>query len=165
MKRIYLFLGIFTILTLAGHAQTGHNQVSIGPEADIPVGTFGNAYKTGFGGTIKGLYGVGKTGQVTLTTGYSSFSGKDIYSGQTFGILPILLGYRANLTGLYIEPFLGMARYATKAGTYTFNETRFTYGGGIGFAMKALDLGARLQSHQGATLVAIRLAYAFNLAK
>lgn len=171
MKKISLFLVLFVTLAFAGQAQTGHNQISIGPEVDIPVGSFGDIYKTGFGGTIKGLWGVGTAGQVTLMSGYSTFKGKNQgsggfdYSGMKFGIIPILVGYRQNFNGLYVEPQLGEAIYTTKSGGFKEHETRFTYGGGIGFSMNALDLGARIQSHEGATLVAIRLAYAFGFGK
>ena len=171
MKRIcFLCIGLFLIMQ-ASHAQKGNNQISIGPEVDLPIGSFGDAYSVGFGGTIKGLYGIGSAGQVTLTTGYLHFKGKSgttngySFAGQTFSIIPYLVGYRHNFKPWYVEPQLGLASYNTKAGSFKFSETRFTYGLGAGYMMNNLDLGLRLQSHTGATLLAFRAAYSFNFGK
>ncbi len=169
MKRIILSLTLLLAICLVGHAQKGNNQVNIGPEVDLPVGTFGDAYKAGFGVTAKGLYGVGKSGQITFTTGFQSLKGKSgtvdgySYSGQTISIIPYLAGYRQNFKSLYVEPQLGFATYKTKVPDFHFSETRLTYGIGVGYSMKVVDLGLRYQSHEGYSMVALRAAYNINL--
>ncbi len=168
MRKFSFFMALLLSISFVSHAQKG-NQINIGPELDIPMGTFGDAYKIGFGGTVKGLLGVGKSGQFTLTTGYLYFKGKSSgtggysYADQKFSIIPYLLGYRYYFKDLYVEPQLGMASYTTKAGGSGITETRFTYGAGAGYSMKAIDLGLRFQTHEGASLVAIRAAYNINL--
>lgn len=168
MKRLS-FLAIVLLLMQASHAQKGNNGVSIGPELDLPIGSFSTAYSVGFGGTVKGLYGIGSAGQVTLTTGYLHFKGKSgtsngySFADQTFTIIPYLLGYRHNFKPWYVEPQVGLASYTTKTSGFKFNETRLTYGLGGGYIMKNLDLGLRFQTHVGASLIAFRAAYNINL--
>src|SRR4051794_17151591 len=99
MKKVFILSVSLLLVTLGTYAQAGKFQLNVGPEVNIPVGSFGDFYKTGFGGSLKALYGVSKSGQVTLTAGYSSFKGKGNvngfnYSSLKLGILPILLGYR-----------------------------------------------------------------------
>jgi hypothetical protein len=171
MKKTTPVFLLLLVLSFVGNAQKGNNQISIGPEVDLPIGSFNDIYKVGFGGTIKGLLGVGTAGQVTLMTGFSSFKGKSSgaggfdFSSQTFNIIPILLGYRQNFSGFYAEPLAGLAIYKTKVTGFSESETRFTYGIGAGYAQKAVDLGLRWQSHEGATLLALRIAYALSLKK
>lgn len=109
MKKILLSIVSFVLLVNCCFAQKGNNQIGIGAEADIPLGSY-SGYNMGFGGNVKGLYGIGAVAQLTLTAGYSSFSSKSgsIYQGQTLSLLPILAGYRYNLvSGLYGEAQTG----------------------------------------------------------
>jgi hypothetical protein len=170
MKKINL-LFLFLCVSLIGFAQQGKNQLSFGPEINIPAGNFADAYKMGFGGTIKGLYGIGSSGQLTLMLGYSSFKGKSgssggySYSDQTLNIIPYLLGYRQNLKSIYIEPEVGFATYATKISSFKETETRLTYALALGYALQHFDLGLRYQSHVGMSLLAVRLAYVLAFEK
>ena len=166
MRRIFLSLAILCSITYCAHAQKGNNQISIGPEVDLPAGTFGDAYKAGFGGTVKGLFGVGTSGQITFTTGYIGFKGKgeSLYADQKFSIIPLLAGYRQNFKALYVEPLIGLASYKTKVADFSETETRFTYGAGIGYS-GVVDLGLRFQTHEGASLFALRAAYVIKFKK
>lgn len=167
MRRLLILFIMMLAMKTVTYAQTGNNQVSIGPEVDLPIGTFGDYYKLGFGGSVKGLFGVGTAGQVTLMAGYSSFTGKSDAPGYDlssykFNIIPILVGYRQNFSGFYAEPQLGMAIYNTKVSGISESETRFTWAIGAGYAMSAFDIGVRYQSHTGSNLFALRIAYALN---
>jgi hypothetical protein len=169
MKRSLLLLTFTLFASIYCFAQKGKNQVNFGPEADLPIGTMGDAYKLGFGGTLKGLLGVGKTGQVTLTLGYSTFKGKSgtsggySYAGQTFNVIPFLVGYRNNFNKFYIEPQLGLASYTTKVTGFKETETRLTYGLSVGYAINSFDLGLRYQGHEGASFIGARVAYVIDL--
>jgi hypothetical protein len=171
MKKVLLSSVFLLLISIFANAQKGKNQINIGPEVDVPIGTFSNAYKIGFGGTVKGLYGVGDEGQITFMTGFSTFKGKSgttngySYANQTYNIIPYLFGYRKNFKTLYIEPQIGFASYKTKVTGYNFNETRLTYGLGVGYSVNALELGLRFQSHVGSSLFALRAAYNLNLKK
>jgi hypothetical protein len=171
MKHSTLIAICFLAISSVSQAQKGNNQVSIGPELDVPVGSFATAYKIGVGGSVKGLYGIGKAGQITFTTGYSVFKGKSgssggySFEGQTFSVIPLLLGYRYNYQSFYAEVQYGVAVYKTKVTGFDFSETKLTRGIGIGYVAKALDLGLRYQNHKGASLFGIRAAYNINFKK
>ncbi len=165
MRKTFLSLAVLFFISYGVHAQKGNNQISIGPEVDLPVGTFGDAYKLGFGGTIKGLYGIGSAGQITFTTGYIGFKDKSgLYEDQKFNIIPLVAGYRQNFKTLYVEPLVGFASYKTKIPGFSETETRLTYGIGVGYS-GVVDLGLRFQSHEGISLIALRAAYVIKFKK
>ena len=58
MRKVILVLASVIALSSA-HAQTGKNQVGVALEVGLPMGDFGDAFKTGFGGSLKYLHGVG----------------------------------------------------------------------------------------------------------
>ena len=172
MKKFSLIFCVLLTTSLISFAQKGNNQISLGPEVGIPMGTFGDAYSVGFGGTVKGLLGVGQSGQLTFTLGYLYFKGKSgtssngySYANQTFNIVPYLIGYRHNIKAFYIEPQLGFASYTTKVIGEKISETRFTYALGAGYTIHSFDVGLRFQSHEGTSFLGVRAAYVFNLKK
>ena len=86
-------------------------------------------------------------------------------------ILPILLGYRHNFNGLYVEPQAGYGSYGAKA-TYLGTETKtsdgaFTWAVGLGYAKNGVDVGVRYQSGtkdgDNISLVGIHVGYNFTL--
>src|SRR5476651_1333902 len=98
MKRIVLSIAAIIMFSACCFAQAGNNAVSVGGSADFLLGPgYRAAYNVGFGGSVKGLYGLGDEGQATFTIAYSSFKGKSgtgffDYSNQTLSLLPILVG-------------------------------------------------------------------------
>lgn len=176
MRKIF-FVTVLAVASFIGaNAQSGKNQIGIGPEIGIPTGDFGDAFKLGFGGSVKGLLGVGTAGQVTLTSGYTTFKAKDLPSGVDVkaSIIPILLGYRHNFTGFYVEPQVGYGIYGSKIDGMgapfdgSDSEGQFTWAAGVGYALEqGLDIGARYQSgHKdgGSTgLVGISVRWNFSL--
>jgi len=175
MRKVFLVLASVFALGVA-NAQSGKNQFGIGLEIGLPMGDFGDAFKTGFGGTVKYLHGVGSAGQVSLTSGYQKFGAKDLPSetSASASIIPILLGYRHNFSGLYLEPQLGYGIYGYKydfggtIGSGSDSEGAFTWAIGAGYAMEqGLDLGVRYQSasKDGSTtsFIGLRVGYNFSL--
>src|SRR5215216_3257162 len=75
MKKIILVFACIVSLSSV-KAQQGTNQIGVAADLGLPMGDFGDAFKTGFGGQVRGLFGVGTAGQITFTTGYSSFKAK-----------------------------------------------------------------------------------------
>ena len=173
MKKIILFFfGALTLSTV--QAQQGKNQIGIAAEAGIPIGDFADGYKTGIGGALKGLFGIGQSGQITFTTGYMGFKGKESTDDVKYSatIIPLLAGYRHNFTGgVYIEPQLGYGIYGTKVEFMdedgTDSEGAFTYAVGVGFAASGFDAGIRYQgaSKDGSntSFVGVRVGYNFSL--
>jgi len=171
MRKIILGAAFVLASFIGVNAQKGNNQVGVAFDLGIPTGDFGDGFKTGFGGQIRGLLGVGTAGQVSLTTGYSSFKEKEETGmDEKFSILPVLVGYRHNFSGFYVEPQVGYGSYGAKAtvlGTESkSSEGAFTWAAGIGYAKNGIDLGARYQSGQkdgSISLIGIHLGYNFTL--
>jgi hypothetical protein len=180
MKKIYLVLLATALFTSVSFSQKGNNQIGVGADISFPIGDFGDAFKTGFGGYVKGMYGVGTAGQVTLTTGYSSFKAKgsnDILK-MTINVLPVLAGYRHYFSGLFAEPQIGYGNYTAKIkgededleidGKDSEGSFTWAIGGGYVFNEK-LEVSVRYQSanrnDSNLGLFGLRVGYNFSLRK
>jgi hypothetical protein len=169
MKRIVLFIAAMIVFSGYCFAQSGNNQVSVGGSADFLLGPgYRAAYNVGFGGGIKGLYGLGEMAQVTLSVAYSSFGGKSgtlYYTNQTLSLLPILAGYRYYLPNhFYAEGQAGIGFLTQQSPSYTYTQTNPAAGLSAGVIMDGFDLSARFYT-EGSVMnqFAIRLAYNFSL--
>jgi hypothetical protein len=173
MKKLLLFASLLFAALFTVKAQKGNNQISVAAEVGIPTGDFNTGFKTGFGGSAKWLYGIGNTGQLTLTSGYTEFKAKDNTDemGVSIGIIPILAGYRLSMHGLYVEPQLGYGVYRAKVKyqgvTLSSSSGAFTYAAGIGYAKDKIDIGVRYQAGRkdgdNIGLVGIHIGYNFSL--
>jgi hypothetical protein len=175
MKKIYAAMLATVIFCAGAFAQKGNNFIGIGGDLSLPTGQFATYYRAGMGGYIKGLFGVGKSGQVTLTTGYSSFKGvanDDVT--RTAGILPLLIGYRANFNRFFVEPQIGYALYPYKMNSFddgyeTLTGNAFNWAAGIGYVFNnRVEVSARYQNgSNGGTTVGffgLRIGYNISLA-
>jgi hypothetical protein len=172
MRKIFFASALAIASFIGARAQTGNNQVGIAFDLGIPTGDLGDAVKTGFGGQVRGLLGVGTAGQVSLTVGYASFKEKEETGADLkMTILPILAGYRHNFNGIYVEPQVGYGSYGSKA-TYlgsdvSSSDGAFTWAAGVGYAKNGIDIGARYQSGtkdgDNLSLVGIHIGYNFTL--
>jgi hypothetical protein len=177
MKKVFLAIlgiGLFSTVSLA---QKGNNQISVGANLALPTGDSKDVSKAGFGGTIKGLYGIGNAGQLTLTSGFVSISAKEIYKHLleadkiSQSIIPVLAGYRHNFHGFFVEPQVGYGIYNVriKGGDFAAKESdgAFTWAAGLGYVFKNIELGAQYQSaHKDGdsnALIGFRAAYNFSL--
>lgn len=173
MRKVFLTMAAVAAIASASFAQSGKNEVSIGAEVGLPMGDFGEAFKTGFGGSLKGLYGVGTAGQITATVGYTAYKMKGSIEeiDMSTGILPILAGYRHNFGGFYIEPQVGYGIIRVKAKflgeSESESEGAFTYAAGAGYQVSGFDFGVRYQastkSGDSFGLFGIRIAKSFSL--
>ena len=165
MRKVLLVLAAVFALG-AAKAQTGKNQISIGFDLGLPTGDYSDAFKLGLGGTAKYLHGVGSAGQVSLTTGYESFKAKNGIDASV-SQLPILVGYRQNFSGAYVEPQVGYTIIGSKFGSESESTGGFGYAIAAGYAMEqGLDLSARYQavSKDGTFgFIGFRIAYNFSL--
>ena len=169
MKRIVLSIAAMIMFSGYCFAQTGNNQVSVGASADFLLGPgYRAAFNVGFGGNVKGLYGIGDAGQATFTVAYSSFSGKSgtiYYTNQRLSLLPILVGYRYNLPShFYGEGQVGIGLLDQHAQTYSNNQTNPAAAISVGYVISGFDVSARFYT-EGSVMnqFAIRLAYNFSL--
>ena len=178
MKRVYLAILGTVLISAASYAQKGNNAVSVAVDAAIPVGSLSDATSFGIGGTVKGLYGIGTAGQITLTSGYTTFSAKKEIkqalgaSKVTQGVIPILAGYRHNFNGFFAEPQIGYGIYSGKIKGGLFessdSEGAFTWAIGGGYVFnKKLEAGVRYQSGskdgESSGFIGVRVGYNFSL--
>jgi len=136
MKKVLLSLAIVTIATLSANAQSDSKssdsqfKLDVGVKGGIPLGNFGDVSSFGIGGFLKAAIPASDNIDLSLTAGYTSFSGKTVtilgYSSKypTEGIVDFIAGGSYKLDGgFHIDAGIG---YAT-----------FSPGGGGGFAYRA----------------------------
>jgi hypothetical protein len=176
MKKVFLAICIAAISSSA-YSQKGNNQIGVGVDLGLPMGDFGDFSSFGVGGYVKGLYGIGTAGQITLTTGYQSYAAKkeikDALGADKYNltIIPVLVGYRHNFSGFYVEPQVGYGSYGSKVKisgvSGNASSGAFTYALGLGYAKSGFDGGVRYQagSKDGSTtsLIGIHIGYNFSL--
>jgi opacity protein-like surface antigen len=102
-----MFSAILVTLFLGAAVLLSQNPMRVGGElgVQLPMGSFGDAYNTGFG--LSGIFQYEMSPEMTLggTIGYQSWGGK--VDGYSFSNIPImgLINYKFNTTGLI--PFIG----------------------------------------------------------
>lgn len=173
MKKLFLSTSLLFMTILFTYAQKAPAQLGVAAELGFPAGDFSDGFKTGFGGSLKGLFGVSKEGQLSFTTGYTRYAYKDNEPGYkgSINIIPFLAGYRQNFNGFYLEPQLGYGSYTARvnADGTKLSDTKgaFTYAAGLGYASKGFDIGARYQSAKvegdNISLIGVHVGYNFSL--
>ena len=95
MKKFASMLALLIIaVPMFGQAPSQWS-VGVGVEGGLPTGDFNNASNFGIGGlAFAGYNGIDPSFQLTLTSGYVRFSGKDLPDGSSasMGVIPILVG-------------------------------------------------------------------------
>jgi hypothetical protein len=174
MRKVFLTVAAVIAIASASFAQKGKNQIGIG--AEVGIGTQ-SGQGTAFGGTVKYLHGIGTSGQITLTSGALFHSESvtdpddDTKFTATARYIPVLLGYRHNFNGLYVEPQLG---YMSTGVTFklfgqkeSLSSGSFAYGIGGGYAFNnGLDLGVSFRNtaeSEATGMIAFRVGYNFSL--
>jgi hypothetical protein len=142
---------------------------SLGVEAALPIGDFGDFYSFGIGGSVEGQYHASQNVGITLNAGYIDYIGKTVdFSGfsvkyPSSGVVPVMAGVRYTFTGgPYIHGQIGGA-----FGTQTGAGTSLAYAGGIGYDfVKAIGAEVKYQAYSknSATSgsVGLRLYYTFG---
>jgi len=176
MNRNFLTLVFLIIFPFVTMAQKGSNFLQVGGQAAVPVGNFSDVAKSGFGGSVKGIYGLSaKPQSVTLEAGYNRFALKDlpgVPSGY-YSILPVYAGYRANLSGFILELQAGVSfnRGALSAPGLPDRDTQTVFGWAhsVGYAFKNIELSIRYQhaetskDYNAIRFISFRLANNFGL--
>jgi Outer membrane protein beta-barrel domain len=174
MRKINMVILASILFSASSFAQKGNNQIGVGGDLSIPSGDFASYFKTGVGVYVKGMLGVGKSGQVTFTTGYSSFKSAGDWTDANViqTVVPFVFGYRANFNGFFIEPQIGYGAYTEKYpdgdGISTDGGGAFTWAAGIGYVFnKKIEVSARYQSASkdgsSVNMFGLRLGYNFSL--
>jgi len=190
MKTNLLFLILSTVLSFCFnslYAQKGNNQIGLISEVIFPtVGDVGGS------GYIKGAYGIGTQGQMTLQVGVSKFKTDDyrfvFENTMTQGdktkvrLVPVLLGYKQFFNQFYIEPQAGYGELGGKideGGDWIRPSVgAFYWAAGAGYQFNKIGVGIRYQSahatggtkagiwgNEQFSFVGINLGYYFSLKK
>jgi len=96
MKNLVLAVVVLAMIALVASPAGAQNKMSlsIGPDIMLPLGTFGDAYSIGFGGTARGQYDFTPMISAGVEAGYFTFSAKSVAAGFTapsFHAVPVRL--------------------------------------------------------------------------
>ena len=175
MRKMYMVLLATILITVSSFGQKGKNYLGVGGDLSLPTSDFGTYFKTGMGGYVKAILGVGKSGAVTFTTGYSSFKEAGDWTDfiGTQAVVPLLIGYRHNFNSFFVEPQIGYGIYPYKEtsqenGFSSETGSAFTWAAGIGYVFNnKIEVSARYQTggSQGVNvgMFGLRVGYNFSL--
>jgi len=168
MKKL-LFVVAIVAISVSVNAQkkkeTSSSKItgSIGVEAGLPIGDFGDFYSFGIGGSVEGQYHATENVGITLNAGYINYSIKSAFGGGSAGIIPVMAGVRYSFTGgPYIHGQVGAA-----FGTQTGAGSSLAYAGGIGYDfVKSVGAEVKYQAYSKNSVtngtVGLRLYYTFG---
>ena len=154
--------------TTSVNAQT---KLGIGLNVGAPTSDASDAYSVAVGVDARLQFDVSKQISIPVTTGYTTFIGKNdvggVYDVPNFGFIPVKAGVKVFFndsgSGLY-----GLAELGAAFGVTNGSGTSFIYSPALGYSWSnGLDLGLKYEglSRNSATVgqVAVRVAYGFNL--
>jgi len=124
-----LLLAVTAVLVIVAmvapaSAQQHKMSLSVGPDVLIPMGDFGTAFSTGFGGTVRFQYDMNAMAAVGAETGYFTWGGKDITSGGVTATGPGFHGIPFRVFGkYYFMPSGGTRVYGLAAIGLFFGST------------------------------------------
>lgn len=151
MKKVATCLLLAFLINGAAHAQKGRNEVKLLAEGST---TLFDPH-LGWGGFVKGYYGLGRSGQLTLTTGLIKFK-SEIATGKSntrTHLIPVLLGYKQHIGLFYIEPQAGLGEMGGRVdwgGDYSRPSATTVYASlGAGVDIKKFEIGVRYQYAKG----------------
>jgi hypothetical protein len=190
MKKLALVFTVVALALLVSFNAQAQNKMagSVGAEVLIPMGSFSDAAKIGFGGTAEFEYFVNPNISVTGKAGYITWganTGDQNVVKVTWSGIPILVGGKyyfipSGRTRVYGQFELGLFIFSGSAETtvpgfgtqsHSASSTEFTIAPAIGFEIPAgqrgaIDLSARfwgILSSGGSSNVGARAAYKFFL--
>ncbi len=173
--RAIILVVCLALLPVVGLAQgePGWGKMTLGAnfELSVPVGDFGNAAGTGYGGNVRFQYGADSRSVFTGTAGYLVWSKKDLAGGTSMQpkAFNIFLGgkyyfapgfYGSLEGGLYFLSYTYEGNVIGAEGT----ATRFMLPIGLGFQKSGFEIGARyMLYHPDFNSFSITLGYNFAL--
>jgi hypothetical protein len=184
MKKVLLpFVVVLLVVFAVGTSSAqGKMSLSVGPDVLVPMGTFGDAFSIGFGGSVRGQYDFTPELSGGVTTGYYTWTAKDAPAGvdkPTFHGVPLraygkyyfMPGKGPRVYGMFeLGFFFGTVSVTSIYGSATASETDFNYAPGIGVEIPAgnmkMDLSARYDgiSTPGNTSGSLALRVGLNFA-
>jgi len=175
---------LLTALTIASLASAQENRLSVGLEAGLPIGDFGDVTTFGIGASVGYEVPVGDNLGVVAQVGYLYFAGKD-YSigianidGPNWSVIPAQVGakyyFTENQEGFYAMGLVGIHAlsytvpgFSATLPEVTVSDTQLSFAPGLGYVVgENIDLALRYQiiSGDGGSLsyMGVRAAYLFG---
>ncbi|MET0464256.1 MAG: hypothetical protein ABW007_13920 [Chitinophagaceae bacterium] len=176
MKTLTTFL-LFCLLTTQSFAQKGNNQLQVSGHVGFPVFDMADGAKTGYGGAVRGFFGVGdRPQQISLTIGYSRFPVKDLPAGAEANLstLPVFLGYRYLWGGFFVETHAGVGFNnvhvkASNGNSTDLSKTSFSWALRTGYQISNVELSVAYQNtglddaNEDISFIGLHLGYNFRL--
>lgn len=168
MKKVLLVVVITVAGFLGANAQPPEGfQFGGGVRVGLPIGDFSDTHSFGVGAELQGEYGFSEMIAGIITTGYTSFFGKDYDTG--FGTVKVdAVGYIPILAGIRVYPsenfFIGaQAGYGILTGNGD-SEGAFNYQPQIGYNASKFQIALNYNglSKDGSTLSHIGLTGIFK---
>ena len=183
MKKIFK-VGAVALALLVGFTTTTQAQsvdskpgiiLSVGPDANLPVGDFKNGYNWSIGGSIQGDFAIVKRAlYVTVNAGYDNFFA--VNSGQNLELIPVKAGLKYYpVKNLYVQGTAGVSFLTNKSDLGADNSAVFAYSPQIGYLIPLggknyLDAGVKFEGDSkfynngtSANFLGLHVAYAFGL--
>jgi hypothetical protein len=158
MKRLLLVVAVLffvAAVTVPASAQ-GKFSLSIGGDVLVPMGTFGDAYSIGFGGSARGEYAFTPEVSGGATVGYYTWTAKDVPAGDSkpkFSGVPVRVYGKyffmpPNTPRVYGMVELGLFFWSSSVASYSTTGSDFNFAPGVGIEIPAgdkvkMDLSAR----------------------
>ncbi len=168
MKKVLLSAALIVAVAFGANAQKEDGaklKFSVGLEAALPVGTFGDAFSFGIGGTAQANYNVSEGLDLTLNSGFLSYSVKSSVGSGSLSFIPVLAGAQYNFTEkVYGSAQLGVIFVSASGGGSS--ESDFTFAPGVGYKFTP-NLDALLKytsvstTGSSAGSIGVRVAYTF----
>ena len=165
-----LFIGV---QSNAQSIQKGQLRFGIGVDGLLPVGSLSKTANFGLGLTPRLQYGIANNVALTFTSGLYHFFPKDMYYNDglqsykynwDLDLIPVKFGIKAFVTSnIYVNAEAGMGFQVDNGG----GDSKFLASGGVGYATKHWDFGARYENFSGngyrSGVIGLRVAYGFGL--
>lgn len=179
IKKILMLTAISALSFSVTKAQKGTNGIQVGARVVFPTEKLNKIVNTGFGGSVKGMYGIGSKSsphQVTLEAGYNRFGLKDLPTGASgsYSAIPLYTGYRYLFGKVILDTQAGISINRISghnvAGTEVDGtQTAFGWSVGAGYLIKQIEIGVKYQSSDvrddiyDIKFVGLRVGYNFKL--
>lgn len=188
MMKILNKIGILALATLLGfsfqsNAQTVPERsgiiLGVGPQANLPLGSFKDAYDWSIGGSVQADFPVLKNDlYVVVNAGYNNFFAKDgIGAGTDLQQIPLSAGlkYYFPTTNLYVQGTAGVGFIGNKDDVGADKSSSFIYSPQVGYLLNIggknyLDFAVKYESDakiynagKSNNFLGLRVAYNFGL--
>ena len=179
-KIAVLSLAMVLGLTIHANAQKGYDrhgiQLSVGPPANLPLGSFGDAFDWSIGGSVQADFPIVKNDlYAVVNAGYDNFFAKG--DGKDLGQIPVSAGlkYYFPTTNLYVQGTAGVSFLTTKSSLNADKSASFAYSPQVGYLFNlgganALDVAVKFEGNskiydagKSYNFLGLRVAYNFGL--